>query len=375
MKNGRIIFLEVPASLADEIKALPADSNGSGFSVDFSIPLPVETDDDKPVDVKTLSETLSWEMILAGMIRIVTGGTEVKPEWVEYYRRFVLALKPDIYNEFSGAAVIKAKNGDFAGAGEIITILEGLFPMTPGVLLNKALIQEEEAGVLEKKGCEMEASLLFEKAEETYTTALQLKPVLPELYFNLGFFYSARNNYAGAKEYFNEYLELAEDPAKINRVKKIIAGIEKSGLDNTEYTKSLELIRQGKEKEALALIHGFLEEHSLVWNGWFVLGWALRKQKRYSDALASFKKALELGGGTPDTRNETAICMMELGDLAEAQKELEAALRDDPENVKIISNLGMIALKKGRQEEAAGYFRTVLDLNPHDPLALKFFKP
>jgi Tfp pilus assembly protein PilF len=63
---------------------------------------------------------------------------------------------------------------------------------------------------------------------------------------------------------------------------------------------------------------------------------------------------------------------MELGELDKARKELEAALHDDPENVKIISNLGVLALKCGKKDEAAAFFRTVLELNPHDPLAVKY---
>jgi Flp pilus assembly protein TadD len=60
---------------------------------------------------------------------------------------------------------------------------------------------------------------------------------------------------------------------------------------------------------------------------------------------------------------------MELGDLSGAGKELETALREDPENVKIISNLGVLAGKAGDREKAAAFFRTVLELAPDDPVA------
>jgi Flp pilus assembly protein TadD len=60
---------------------------------------------------------------------------------------------------------------------------------------------------------------------------------------------------------------------------------------------------------------------------------------------------------------------MELGDYAEARRRLETALRKDPENVKIISNLGVLASKTGDTGLAAGFFRTVLELDPEDPVA------
>jgi Flp pilus assembly protein TadD len=64
-----------------------------------------------------------------------------------------------------------------------------------------------------------------------------------------------------------------------------------------------------------------------------------------------------------------AICLMDLGDFSGAGKELEAALRKDPENVKIISNLGVLAGKAGDRQKAAAFFRTVLELAPDDPIA------
>jgi Tfp pilus assembly protein PilF len=61
---------------------------------------------------------------------------------------------------------------------------------------------------------------------------------------------------------------------------------------------------------------------------------------------------------------------MELEDFSGARKELEAALREDPDSVKIISNLGVLAMKSGDDDEAAAFFRAVLETEPEDPVAL-----
>jgi Flp pilus assembly protein TadD len=65
---------------------------------------------------------------------------------------------------------------------------------------------------------------------------------------------------------------------------------------------------------------------------------------------------------------------MEMRDFKGARKELEAALRKEPENVKIISNLGVLAMKNGDDDEAAAFFRTVLELEPEDPLAAAYLR-
>jgi Flp pilus assembly protein TadD len=128
-------------------------------------------------------------------------------------------------------------------------------------------------------------------------------------------------------------------------------------------------LKDDKPEEALSRIRKFLEKNPDSWNAWFLLGWALRKLGRWEDGAAAFRQAKEKGGANSDIHNELAICLMESGDLKAARKELEAALRYDPENVKIISNLGVVSLKSGNKEEAMGFFRTVVELDPEDMVA------
>ena len=149
--------------------------------------------------------------------------------------------------------------------------------------------------------------------------------------------------------------------------------IRNNDLADESYIKAHKLVQAGKAEEGLTHIRAFLELHPLAYNGWFILGWALRLLRRWEDGEAALRKAIELGGGG-DTRNELAICLMEMGDNTGARRELETALKEDPQNIKIISNLGVLALKTGEKEKASAFFRTVLELDENDPLANKFFE-
>jgi tetratricopeptide (TPR) repeat protein len=310
------------------------------------------------------------------MLRIISapGEYDVPPEWIDYYKRFVLTVKPEIYHEFTGASIVKAKNGEFDLALEISAVLEGLFPASPGILLNKALILEKKASAQEKNG--QNAAKETAEALEAYETALSLEPVIPDALFNAGFFFMRQGEYKRAKDCFSSYVSEgeAEIPVelpmeKLKQAKKIIKEISSQGLDDSNFTEAYNCINNGNDEEGLSRIRDFLQKHPKAWNGWFVLGWALRKLGRYGDSLESLKKAVELGGSSSDLKNEMAICLMELGDFKQAQKELEQALRDDPENIKIISNLGVLAMKTGSKTKAASYFRYLLELDPADPLA------
>jgi tetratricopeptide (TPR) repeat protein len=380
MNSTRIVFLPVPGSLKEEMKTFSHShgNHGESFTIDPSIPLPVEleeTEQSAEESLAELGEKLSWEMILSGMIRVIASPLpEIEDRWIGYYRSFVVAVKPEIYNEFTGAAIANAKNGDFDTALEIILALEALFPLAPGVALNKALILDDMSADLDAKGRCGEAEKLYSRAAAAYEKALSLEPVLPDAFFNAGFFFMRLKDYAKARECFSEYLPLADDPEKKERAQSLVQEIRDRALDDESFLRALDFIQRGEEEKGLESIRDFLERRPLVWNGWFVLGWALRKLGRWQEGLESLKKALELGGGNSDARNEMAICLMELGDLRAAGKELETALREDPENVKIISNLGVLAGKAGDSQKAAAFFRTVLELAPDDPVAMAYLE-
>ena len=393
MHSSRIVFLSTPESLGGKVITnstlrFPAspDSDSEdvpeeqhlieeGFAIDPAIPIPVEL----PPGEDTLNlEHLSWEMILSGMIRVIGEDYEARPgtsaysrEDIEYYRKFVLAVKPDIMGEFSEAAILKARNGDSALALEIIDALRGLFPYSPEVLLNRALILESKAEMLERSGQEEEAKTVGAQAEEAYRFLLEWAPSFSNGLFNAGFFYVKNQDYEKAKACFADFLLLSDDKRKISRAQRIIKEIEDRSLDDEMFHEAYEAIRSGETEQGILEIKDFLERHPQVWNGWFLLGWGLRKLRRWEDAAASLRKSLELGGDNSDARNELAICLMEMSEYPAAQRELELALRHEPDNVKIISNLGVLALKQGDREQAAAFFRAVLDLEPQDPIALQ----
>jgi tetratricopeptide (TPR) repeat protein len=387
------------------------------FVFDSAIPIPVEL----PAGEDRINlEELSLEMILSGMLRLISntprspagrgpradwGGQDgpgtakettdyaslrqagpgegpLDPAWHAYYRSLILALRPAILPEFTEAAILKARNGDYSLALEILAALKGIYPDSPSVLLNRAMVLEERAGALERAGQETAAEGDYLAAEAAYGEALALDPPIPNALFNAGHFFLKRRDYGKALVCLRAYtsLEDLEDGAgglaleedKRENALLLIREIEDHGLEDEDFREAWEHIRRGREREGMERIRHFLERRPGVWNGWFLLGWALRRLERWDDARSSLEKALELGGDTSDIRNELAICLMELNDYPGARGQLETALRRDPENIKIISNLGVLAMRSGKNREAAGFFRTVLELEPEDPLARRY---
>ncbi|MDR0637831.1 MAG: tetratricopeptide repeat protein [Spirochaetaceae bacterium] len=385
MEDSRIVYLSVPESLRGQFEQGAAHSRdkhgncvksqGLPFEIDPAIPIPAEI---PPGEERLPLERLSWEMIISGMIRVVTAEPDGKD--ADYYRAFIAAVKPGLLEEFFDAALIKAQAGSFEIAEDIAASLRAVYRHSPLAYLAGALVTEHKGDAVESEGREQDADLIYSEAAAFYKQAIAEKPPLPAAFFNAGYFYMKRQNFSRAAGYLGDFLDHTEDCGddetivrQREKAEAVITEIGKRNLDDELFREAYDFIRIGEADKGLEKVKNFLERHSDVWNGWFLLGWALRKLGRWNDGAAAFRKCIELGGDGTDARNELAICLMETGDTRAARREAERALTLEPGNIKVISNLAIIALREGKPDEAAAFFRTVLDLDPNDPVAKRYF--
>jgi tetratricopeptide (TPR) repeat protein len=358
LKN--IVFISLPEDFERTIGDLTVDS---------SILMPVEL---PPGGQEWTPSELSWEMIVAGMLKILA--YEPAHKDADYYRRFILEVKPAIVDELSNTGILKARNKDFDVAEEIFKALSSLLPEDINSLLNLALVYEDHAEAYDQIGNERLKEICIERAFETYKQAAKIDPESPEVHYNAGYFHLKQRNYSKVIEHFTSYLEQDNDSDRADRVRKIIHELRSHDLLDNLFKEAYDFIRLGKEREGIKKIKAFIDSHPDVWNAWFLLGWAHRRLGEYEKGREAFERAMELGSTETDTFNELAICLMETGKLVESRRQLMKALQMEPENIKILSNLGIVSMKEEKIDEAVGYFEAVRTIEPDDPIAGKYLE-
>src|SRR5574344_2027408 len=346
--------------------------------IDPTIPLPVQKKDKDAPGSFNMAE-LTQEQILAGILTVLAYDKENAN--LNYYRSIMKEARPDIKHELAEAAILKAKNEDWDLAEEIWLALHGFDPEDKAIILDMALFFDQMADSYRKTGLNEDADAYDASDLDYYKQAMDSDPEIPDAIFNGGLFYTKTRDYSEAKSSFENYLALTCDMKdedlgengmyKRERAQEMIDKIKNRNLEDTQFKNAYDLISSGQEEKGLEEIRQFLQSHTEVWNAWCMLGWGLRRLERFEDAKQAFLKARECDGGdeNADTYNELAICQMETGEYEEAKDSLIDALNLDPDNTKIISNLGFLALKEGDQEEARKYFATVLEIDPNDKLA------
>lgn len=352
-RGGNLAFIKIPESIAADF---------SGFTVNPEIPVPVEMG-----DAEDSLESLDWKMLASGMLRFLA----MNPghEHGDYYRDFVFAIKGDIAEELSSAGIAQAEAGELPLAEEIFLAIAGLLPEACEPVFNLAVLYGDWSHKLAGSGRDEEADEYNQKAFDAWKRYFSFKDFNREAYYNAAFFYLKNRSHQKALEYFELYRIHGKDRKKLGKAKEAITKLAEMAEEDEDFKAAYDLVRMGREEEGIKKILIFCEKHPDSANAWFILGWAYRRTGRFEEASGAFLKALELGQREADLFNELAICEMELGLFKESRKHLEEALRIEPENVKIISNLGVLAAKTGRNDEAAGFFRTVLELFPEDLLA------
>lgn len=352
--------------------------SNEAMKVNSKIPLPVQKKDGQENKTPDLAD-ITTEQILAGILTVLA--YDHHNEHLDYYREIIKKARPNILKELGETAILKARNEDWDLAEEIFMALHGLEPENYSILLNMALFLDQRADSYLRANLEEDSEAYNADAQTYYKQAMEAEPPIPDAYFNAGFFYLKLHNYREAKDCFDTYITLTCDTSdeelgeegiyKKERAQEILNNISKTNMDDVHFQKAYELISKGKEQEGMDEILKFIKNNPKVWNAWFMLGWALRKVERFTDAKNAFEESLKCpeGDSNADTYNELSLCLIQEQDYEGAEKYLKKAFALDPENTKIISNLGYLSLAKGDEENARKYFTAVLEFSPNDTIA------
>ena len=354
-----IIYISLPDKTEREIE---------GFTINSKHLIPIEVPEGQAEwDLKDLS----WEMIVSAMLKIFAYNPN--HEEIEYYRNFIFAVQPNLVSELTKTGIIKAESKNFDLAEEIFLSLNHLEPESAATYLNLALVYEEQATLFEKTGSPLEEDYI-EKAFTVYLEGLQRHPESSDLHFYAGYFFLKNRNLAKTLEHFDMFLTLAPTDSRSPQVKEIIDKISMQDNDDQLFAETFDLIKLGKETDAISRIDEYLLRNPTVWNAWFLKGWASRRINDYTNGKLALEKCLVFEKNNVDVYNELAICCMEMQEFKDAELYLKKALAIEPENIKIISNFGVMNIKMGNTDEALRFFQTALEFDPEDKIAAQYIK-
>jgi tetratricopeptide (TPR) repeat protein len=105
------------------------------------------------------------------------------------------------------------------------------------------------------------------------------------------------------------------------------------------------------------------------WHFFYSRGITYERQKRWPEAEADFRKALELNPDQPQVLNYLGYSLVDQGmKLEEALEMIKKAVEQRPEDAYIVDSLGWAYYKLGRIEDAVRELERAVSLQPEDPV-------
>ncbi len=133
-----------------------------------------------------------------------------------------------------------------------------------------------------------------------------------------------------------------------------------------------QLDRSAHHAEAVAVYQRLLALRPAWLDGWYNLGQALWRARRFDDALAAYQRALDGGIARPEEAhlNRAVLLAQHLARPQAARQELERALDAHPRYAPAWLNLGNLCEQAGEAEAASRAYEQVLAIEPGHALAL-----
>ena len=130
------------------------------------------------------------------------------------------------------------------------------------------------------------------------------------------------------------------------------------------FDSALELERGGKHEEAVAEWKKALEMDGENAKARTNLGIALWSAGASGEAVAQFRKAVEINPAFLQAHNNLGVALTQLGKYDEAIARFKLVLDADPDFPQARNNLGVALLQSGRAGEAIPHFERLLEANP-----------
>lgn len=202
------------------------------------------------------------------------------------------------------------------------------------------------------------ASILSMKGEMQEALELQRRTVVvfPKwhlMHHNLGQHLAKNGDYAGAKNSYLRALEL--EPKSFATSYQLASMLDEKFGDKA----SLE--------EAADILNRAITYQPLQAELYYLLGNIRYRQARADDAIASFRKTLEIDPKHSGAANNLGALLVAKGLDDEAMELFTKAIQDNATNLDAYDNLAQTMIKKGKPEEAVNILRSALKLAPNHP--------
>jgi tetratricopeptide (TPR) repeat protein len=218
-----------------------------------------------------------------------------------------------------------------------------------------------------------------------YRKALALDPSMPGLQLNLGLSLFKNGDFRQAIEMFEPFLKAKPDDQRLN----ILVGMSHYGL--AEYAAASAYLKRAAQSDPQNLTLLLTLAHSCLYSSQYpcvldtfhqivalnaesaeadmLVGEALDEMKETDGAIREFRAAVQANPKEPNVHFGLGYLLWKKGQYADAAKEFQAEMDNDPEHLQSMLYLGDSKMQMNQPDESRILLEKLLKLNPDNAMA------
>jgi tetratricopeptide (TPR) repeat protein len=183
------------------------------------------------------------------------------------------------------------------------------------------------------------------KSKVFFNKCLQINPVSPDIYFNLGIVFKKEGQLDFAKKNYEEAIKLDQN---------FLSAYINLGILFEE---------QNKYFDALSILDLALKRDNKNYIIYSNRGGLLQKIKKFEDSVASYIEAIKINNSDPEVFYNLAIAYKKMGNFDNAISNYKKAISLKPDHYRSYNNLGSVYIDLRRFFEALECFKKSLEIN------------
>lgn len=338
--------------------SLPDERKIGDVTIRSDIPIPVQFPEG------SVTDDIDFNSIVAGLIKIVAWDPENKD--IEYYKKLLLELQPDVIKELNLAAIAKSNKKEFEFAEELMLAVNHLSD-APESYINLAVLYAQMTVELHKKNDDTKADMYDDKIIAILNECKSRHEKYAATYSEISAFHMRHGDIESARDYLAKYTELEKDKKKREQAQSTLKSIEKMLSSKDQIMYAYDKMMMGCADDALEIMDKYIASNEKRWESFFLRGWAKRVLEDYSGAQKDLLESIRIDGKNAEVYNELSICARESGDTELAKSYLQIAVDLDGDDVIYLSNLAFLHLASGEFEESRELLEKARKIDPEDP--------
>ncbi|MCR4677024.1 MAG: tetratricopeptide repeat protein [Sphaerochaetaceae bacterium] len=335
------------------------------FILEKDIKLPVLIEDGKD------PSELDINSLAAGLIELCTYDKENRN--FDYYKKVLLALRPDVLNDLNLAAQAKMKKKDYAFAEKLLVAVKNLAEK-PECYINLAVLYAEMTVYYHKKNNDVTADMYDDILMSTLRDCEKLFPDYAPVYNEISAYHLRHGDIESARDYLDKFISISRDAKAKAQAQIMLKKFNDMLGSRDELMFAYDKMMMNLPEDAVEAINRYLSKHDPTWEAFFIRGWAKRVLEEYDSAQKDLLESLRLESKNAETYNELSICARESGNVDLAKSYLEIASDLDEESAVYLTNLAFLHLSDGEFAESREAIERARRIDPEDPQLLYIIK-